>query len=142
MITKVCSSSLYNIGSLDCNNSNPFLDTVSLFLSVGHEFATFADFADKEKWEAAIKAGTIIPLHGVVEIEDQSEEPRYYEAPSGVRIPRGLGKYRHTYLFNLTLSSIKHCKVTARPIWIYLYLTMLVISLAIAQMVLKSKVLT
>lgn len=107
MITKVCSSSLYNIGSLDCNNSNPFLDTVSLFLSVGHEFATFADFADEDKWKAAVRAGTIIPLHGVVEIEDQSEEPRYYEAPNGVRIPRGLGKYRHTYLFNLTFEQHK-----------------------------------
>lgn len=107
MITKVCSSSLYNIGSLDCNKSNPFLDTVSLFLSLGHEFATFADFADEDKWKAAIKAGTITPLHGVVEIEDQSEEPRYYEAPNGVRVPRGLGKYRHTYLFNLTFEQHK-----------------------------------
>ena len=107
MITKVCSSSLYNIGSLDCNKSNPFLDTVSLLLSVGHEFSTFADFADEDKWKAAIKAGTIIPLHGVVEIEDQSEEPRYYEAPNGIRVPRGLGKYRHTYLFNLTFEQHK-----------------------------------
>ncbi len=107
MITKVCSSSLYNIGSLDCNNVNPFLDVVSLFISIGHEFSSFVDFADKDKWEAAIKAGTIIPLHGVVEIEDQSEEPRYYEAPNGVRVPRGLGKYRHTFLFNLTFEQHK-----------------------------------
>jgi hypothetical protein len=107
MITKVCSSSLYNIGSLDCEKNNPFLDAVSLFLSVNHEFATFADFADEDKWKDEVAAGTIIPLHGIVEIEDQSEEPRYYEAPNGTRVARGLGKYRHTYLFNLTFEQHK-----------------------------------
>lgn len=103
-IQKVCANELSNIGSLSCAKNNPFVDAVSLFLTKGDfEFATAADFADETKFKAAIKEKKIFPLHDIVEFEDQSEESRYYESPSGVRIPRGLGKYRFIYLFNKSL---------------------------------------
>jgi hypothetical protein len=101
-IQKVCSSLLYNIGSLDCNKNNPFLDAVALIFTLDDfEFDTFADFATEAEWTDGVKAGNIFPLPGIVEVEDQSEESQYYEAPSGQRIPRRLGKYRHIYRYNL-----------------------------------------
>ena len=101
MIQKVCADALGNIGSLACSKNNPFVDAVSLLITTSDfEFATKTSFATKADHDTAIKAGKMFPLHGIVEFEDQSEESKYYESPSGVRIPRGLGKYRYVYLYN------------------------------------------
>nr|NHJ85911.1 hypothetical protein [Asgard group archaeon] len=100
-IQKVGTDALGNIGSLACSKGNPFVDAVSLFLTTNDfEFATKASFATQADWETGIKAKKIFPLHGIVEFEDQSEDSQYYESPTGVRIPRRLGKYRHMYMFN------------------------------------------
>lgn len=100
-IQKVCVDALGNIGSLACSKGNPFVDAVSLLITTSDfEFATMADFATEATMKTGIKAGKVFPLHEIVEYEDQSEDSKYYESPSGVRVPRGLGKYRYVYLFN------------------------------------------
>lgn len=100
-VVKVCADERQKIGSLACTKVNPFVDAVSLILtSPGFEFASFADFADQDKWTEGIKAGSVFPLNDIVEIEDQSEDTQYYEAPNGSRTPRRLGRYRHMYNFN------------------------------------------
>lgn len=100
-VVKVCATERQFIGSLACTKVNPFVDAVTLILTTpDFEFDSFADFADAAIWEAGIKAGKIIPITDIVEIEDQSEETQYYEAPNGSRTPRRLGRYRHMYNFN------------------------------------------
>lgn len=100
-ILKVCTSALNNFGSKACDLGNPFLDAESLiFTSSDFEFDSFVDFATFAKHTDAVKAKQMFPLHEIIEIEDQSEDARYYEAPGGLRIPRKLGKYRHYYMFN------------------------------------------
>ncbi|MCK5017844.1 MAG: hypothetical protein KAS32_12345 [Candidatus Peribacteraceae bacterium] len=100
-IQKVCASELYNIGSMSCKENNPFLDAVSLiFTQPEFEFADGAAFAAEAGYLTGIKAKNVIPLHDIVEIDDNSEDPQYYEAPNGSRIPRRFGKYRHVYKFN------------------------------------------
>lgn len=101
IIQKVCADALGNIGSLACTKSNPFVDAVSLLITTSDfEFATKASFATQADHIIAIKAGKMFPLHEIVELEDQSEDSKYYESPNGIRIPRGLGKYRYIYMFN------------------------------------------
>ena len=103
-IVNVCSNELAPIGSLACTKGNPFLDVVSLLiLKAGVGFDTFVKFATKEDYLTLIKAGSLIPIHGVVEIDDNSEESQYYESPTGRRIPRRLGNYRQVYRFNKSL---------------------------------------
>lgn len=107
-ITTSCVTDFANLGSQDCDKNNPFLDLVSLiFTKDDFEFATRADFADQTKWDAGIRAKAVFPLHDIVEMEDQSEDSQYYESPTGSRIPRRLGKYRHTYKFNKGLEEHK-----------------------------------
>lgn len=100
-VVKVCATERQKIGSLACTKVNPFVDAVSLiFVTPDFEFATFAEFADESKWTDGVKAGKVFPLHDIVEIEDQSEDTQYYEAPNGKRTPRRLGRYRHMYNYN------------------------------------------
>lgn len=104
MIYKICTDALGNLGSLACSKSNPFVDAVGLLLTTSDfSFATIADFANIAKWNTEIRAKRIFPLSGIIELEDQSEDSRYYESPSGVRIPRGMGKYRYMYMYNKPL---------------------------------------
>lgn len=101
IVGSVCSDSLGNIGSMSCANMNPFLDAVSLiFTSVGFEFATKTSFATLDDWQTGVRAKSIHPLHDIFEIEDESEESKYFESAGGLRIPRALGHYRHKYNFN------------------------------------------
>lgn len=103
-VIKVCATELQNVGSLGCKKVNPFVDAVTLiFTTPDFEFASFEDFADESKFTDAIKAGKMFVIHDIVEIDDQSEDTRYYEAPNGNRTPRRLGKYRHMYNFNKPL---------------------------------------
>lgn len=103
-IINVCSSELAPIGSLACTKGNPFLDVVSLLIfKAGIGFDTFVKFATKADYLSLIKSGDLIPIHGVVEIDDNSEESQYYESPTGKRIPRRLGNYRHVFRFNKSL---------------------------------------
>lgn len=102
MLGTVCKVSQAHIGSLGCSLKSPFKDTVALFIARhGFAFATFTDFADKTKWEDAIKSGEIIPLKGIVEIDDQSEDAQYFESTGGVRVPGREGSYRNIYMFSL-----------------------------------------
>lgn len=102
MLGNVCTVAQDNLGYLGCDSKGPFRDTVALFLAKnGFEFATFADFADKTKWEEAVKAKNIIPLKGIIEIDDQSEDAQYYESPGGIRTPAREGSYRNVYMFSL-----------------------------------------
>jgi len=104
-IQKTCADELAAIGALSCTKNNPFLDVVSLLVvKAGFEFASFVDFADVDKYQDAIKAKTMFPIHEVFEIDDNSEESLYYESPTGKRVPRRLGAYRHVYKFNKSLA--------------------------------------
>jgi len=103
-ITAVCASDLENIGAIACTKNNPFLDIVSVIvLKAGTTFDTFVDFATESKHTDLIKAKKMYPIHQVFEIEDKSEEALYYESPTGARVPRRLGKYRHVFKFNKSL---------------------------------------
>ena len=66
-------------------------------------FPTETDFATSTKWTDGIAAGTVFPLQGITEYEDQSEETQYYESPTGNRVVRRLGKYRFVFRFNKPL---------------------------------------
>lgn len=100
-ITAACANDLQNIGAISCTKNNPFLDVVSLIvLKAGTTFATFVEFATESKHTDLIKAKKMIPIHEVFEIDDKSEEALYYESPTGKRLPRRLGNYRHIYKFD------------------------------------------
>lgn len=104
-ITKTCANELAAIGALSCTKNNPFLDVVTLLIvKAGFKFDTFADFADVDKYTNAAKAKTMFPIHEIFEIDDNSEESLYYESPTGKRVPRRLGAYRHVYKFNKSLT--------------------------------------
>lgn len=99
-IVNVCDNELAPIGSLSCSKGNPFLDVVTLLVfKAGVGFDTFVKLATKSEYLTLIKAGSLVPIHGVVEIEDNSEESQYYESPTGKRLPRRLGNYRHVFKF-------------------------------------------
>lgn len=103
-ITNSCALELANIGSQACEKTNPFMDVVSLLFTLpSFSFATMVEAATESKYTDAIKEGKMYPLHGVVEMEDQSEDAQYYESPVGDRNPRRLGKYRYTFKFNKTM---------------------------------------
>jgi len=104
-IQKTCADELAAIGAQSCTKNNPFLDVVSLIIvKAGFEFATFVEFATLAKYTDAIKAKSMFPIHEVFEIDDNSEESLYYESPTGKRVPRRLGAYRHVYKFNKSLT--------------------------------------
>jgi len=103
-ITASCANELQNIGAIACTKNNPFLDIVSLLVfKSGTVFESFVDFADKTKHEDLIRLKKMFPIHEVLEIDDNSEDFVYYESPTGARIPRRLGKYRHTFRFDKSL---------------------------------------
>lgn len=103
-IQKTCADELAAIGAQSCTKNNPFLDVVSLLVvKAGFAFDTFVKFADLTEYEKAVRAKTMFPIHEVFEIDDNSEESLYYESPTGKRVPRRLGAYRHVYKFNKSL---------------------------------------
>lgn len=103
-IQNACATEFDGIGSLACETFNPFMDTVSLILtSDDFEFATKVLFATESEWNDGIKAGKVLPLHEIIENDDQSEDAIYYDAPNGLRIPRKLGNYKNLYRFNKSL---------------------------------------
>jgi hypothetical protein len=104
-VLSVCTANLSNLGSGGCSTSNPFLDPIALILTnKSFSFSTQANFATEAQWTAGITAGTVFPLQGIVEYEDQSEETQYYESPTGNRVIRRLGKYRFLFRFNKPLT--------------------------------------
>ena len=101
MISSSCAAAIANVGHLGCQDVGQLTDIVALLItSNDYSFATTEDFADVAKYKTAVKAKKIIPLHGVVEIDDQSEEAKMYESPVGKRIPRRPGAYRFVFRFN------------------------------------------
>lgn len=103
-VLSVCTTNLSNLGHGGCATSNPFLDPIALILTnKSFSFPTEADFATSTKWTDGIAAGTVFPLQGITEYEDQSEETQYYESPTGNRVVRRLGKYRFVFRFNKPL---------------------------------------
>jgi len=103
-ITASCANDLQNIGAIACTKNNPFLDVVSLLVfKAGTTFETFLKFAEEAEYNKLIRSKKLYPIHEVFEIEDKSEESLYYESPTGMRIPRRLGKYRHTFRFDKSL---------------------------------------
>jgi len=103
----VCSSTFGNLGAL-CEAGNGLAATVGLVLTTdSFEFATATDFADKTKWDEAIKAKQIFPLMGIKETDDNTEEVSYYESPLGDKIKLRDGKYIFTYKFYLALEQHK-----------------------------------
>ena len=101
MISSSCLNAIENVGHLGCADAGQLTDIVALLITKNSfKFSTFEDFADKTKYEDAVKAKNIIPLHGVVEIDDQSEDVKFYESPVGQRIPRRPGMYRFIFRFN------------------------------------------
>lgn len=100
-ISSVCTTNLSNLGSGGCATANPFIDPIAIILTnSSFTFAAPSNFATQSDWIAGITAGTVFPLQGIVEYEDQSEETQYYESPTGNRVVRRLGKYRFTFRFN------------------------------------------
>ena len=103
-ITRNCALELENIGALSCTKNNPFLDTVSLIImAAGTTFESVVDFANIAAHQGMIRNKKEFPIHEIYEITDKSEEALYYESPTGMRIPRRLGKYRNVYHFNKSL---------------------------------------
>ena len=104
-IQKTCADELAAIGAISCTKNNPFLDVVTLLIvKAGFTFDTFVKFADATEYAKAVRAKSMFPLHEVFEIDDNSEESLYYESPTGKRVPRRLGAYRHVYKFNKSLT--------------------------------------
>jgi len=104
-ITGICVSSLPNIGSVGCETKNPFLDPVALILtSSTFSFLTFTAFATETDWRDGIAAGNVIPIQGILEAEDQSEETQYHETTAGKRVFRRLGQYRYMFRFVKTFA--------------------------------------
>lgn len=100
-LTSVCTTNLTNLGSGGCATANPFIDPIAIILTnSSFSFTAPSNFATQADWTAGITAGTVFPLQGIVEYEDQSEETQYYESPTGNRVVRRLGKYRFTFRFN------------------------------------------
>lgn len=103
-VLSVCTTNLSNLGHGGCATSNPFLDPIALILTnKSFSFSTPTKFATLTEWANGIAAGTVFPLQGITEYEDQSEETQYYESPTGNRVVRRLGKYRFVFRFNKPL---------------------------------------
>ena len=106
-VAKVCTSSFGNLGSL-CDAQNGMTAITGLILTTNDfEFASYTDFADQTKFEAAIKNKTMFPLMGALEYDDNTEETPDYESPLGVKLKLRDGKYSYKFRFNLSIEQHK-----------------------------------
>lgn len=102
-----CGANYGNLGSL-CGSKNDFrMVNMLLITTPDFQFDTALEFADKTKHEEAIKAGKMFVLKGVQEIDDNSVETKYYEAPSGRKTKTKDAVYSFLYKFLLTLEQHK-----------------------------------
>ena len=103
----VCTATIGNLGSM-CEGGNNQQALTGLILTTGSfSFASLADFADKAKYEAAIKAKQMFPLMGFKEYDDNSEETPYYTSPLGDMIKLRDGKNQYRFRFILDLNTHK-----------------------------------
>jgi hypothetical protein len=102
-----CGAEYGNLGSL-CGSKNSFrMVTMILLTTPDVIFDDAAKFADITEYEALIKAGKMHVLKGVQEIDDNSVETKYYDAPSGMSTKTKDAVYSFLYKFLLTMEQHK-----------------------------------
>lgn len=78
----VCLQDVKGLGTA-CEADNPFAVAQSLFLAAeDQEFASAAEFASIDKWNEAVIAKQIFPIHDINNVTDASEEDVTYTSPS------------------------------------------------------------
>ena len=102
-----CSAAYGTLGSL-CKTKNNIRMIVALALTTPNfKFDSAADFADRTKWDDGVKSEDIFILKGVQEIDDQSQETKFYEPPTGKKVKMQEAVYGFEYRFLMTLEQHK-----------------------------------
>ena len=95
-------------GNVCCVDKNTFGVTVSLYFTKSDfNFSSFTAFADQGEWLSGIASGDIIPISCIEDVEDLSDEAKYYDSPIGRRVTIFNGKYRFSYKANLPFDTHK-----------------------------------
>ena len=103
----ICANEFDGIGEV-CEQSPLVTIVQSLFFTMPNfSFASHADFADEDKWKAAIAEGKILPVHKVLEQEGQDVEDSIYESTSGSKVKNFEGRRGAMYRVLLPLEQHK-----------------------------------
>ncbi|MFA5572935.1 MAG: hypothetical protein WDA42_07485 [Candidatus Bathyarchaeia archaeon] len=103
----LCANDFDGIGEV-CEQSPLVTIVQSLFFTTpSFSFESHADFADEDKWKAAIAAGNILPVHKVLEQEGQDVEDSIYESTSGSKVKNFEGRRGAMYRVLLPLEQHK-----------------------------------
>jgi len=105
-ITQLCVTTFNNTGNPVCYEKTELGVPVSLLITTDtFEFSTFSAFLLEAGYTTAIKAGTMLPVPGIQEFEDLSEDEEITDSALGGQSLTRLGNYRGNYYFNKNLCS-------------------------------------
>lgn len=103
-IAKVVSESYGSLGVKGTRQDNELTSIDGLILTTADFSDSIANLALEATWTAGIKAGSVMPLVGLDDYEDQSSEDTIYESALGRRKLLKRGKTRYMFQFDVPLA--------------------------------------